>query len=40
MQYYVSSSDLSEQPSGAYVFRPDTSEKKRVVFDQGSFYKT
>jgi hypothetical protein len=36
VQYYVSSSDLAEQPSGAYVFRPETSEKKLVVFDQGS----
>jgi lysosomal alpha-mannosidase len=34
LEYYVSSSDLAKQPSGAYVFRPDTSEKTSINFDQ------
>ena len=33
-EFYNSSTDHDEQPSGAYIFRPDSSEKTTVVFDQ------
>ena len=33
LQYYVSSSDLAVQPSGAYIFRPDSKEKVTIEFD-------
>ena len=34
MQYYISSKDTDEQPSGAYIFRPESSEKTSIEFDQ------
>ena len=33
-EFYNSSTDHDEQPSGAYIFRPETSEKTTINFDQ------
>lgn len=32
--FYNSSTDHNEQPSGAYIFRPEGSQKTPIIFDQ------
>ena len=40
VDFYNSSSDHGAQPSGAYIFRPETGEKTRIKFDKSETFES